>query len=855
MERATIGTARIGAHAGGLRRSRGNLHLKLHAVDDAEHDGREAILVGFRGADDLSDQGHVVGAEAAAEPVDQELFGQRLHEDIRPFQERLAQPVHAVDLVAVGEHVGGLDRHAALVAQPPRAHGVEVLEREPDRVHQAVTGGTGGVRPVLLHLLPHRARRARGLAFGQRGHVGRGHRRRRPEHVLEHPLASQHRRRGVGVGGDHQYRALAQQPTAGVVGQPHLPELAAEHAGDVVVPGQSFVHERVVARQQLEHALVLAQDAAKEQLGFTAERLPQVVVEVGEQVRVRHDAAQIAQVQPLAREVGDQRLGPRIGHHPAHLPRQHLGPAEPAFVGQLQQLVVGDAAPEEERQTRGQLEVVDVERAARRLVRRLPFSAEDKGRRGQDAAERKSDPALERARAAPLAVERQQSLSFVGRQRPSVRPAGHRREDPGGARLLVRGARGSANEQPRARWVGRLRAVEGPLDRDRLDVRGALRIKGIREVADETLQPIRLEQRRHLLEEGGGHGVPAGLDRQAHAQPRCLELVAGVGGILLQRNQILVATDAGEQLPLPVNRQLDLMRILEPADRAEVGAIQPHLELVLAVGRKHVLENPAADRAERQSVEMMVLREVLAHRVGGAVGAPRLAGRQGADPSCRCEVRLQQRRRASQRVRDVVEPEGGVVGRQQRGDIHIESQQIADGVGILGPIQAVQHAAPRPRLPGHGRVEAGFKRGDGPLVGRGIGPARPQRRHHAQPQLANHLFPGVRVRAHVVQLQRVDRESASGEPLIVAADTVLGERRLGRGMRVYRLASRRRLGLPGTTDGRAAGYKRQPEPKAGECAPASRPESPRKHSCQTSERRFRSPYPVFGNVPFRQLFA
>ena len=366
------------------------------------------------------------------------------------FSERLAQSLDAVDLVAVGEHVGGLDRHAGLVSQPPHAHGVEVLEREADWVHQAVTGGTGGVRPVLLHLLPHRARRARGLAFGERGHVGRGHRRRRTEHVLEHPLAAQHRRRGVGVGGDHQNRALAQQPTAGVVGQPHLPELAAEHAGDVVVPGQSLVHERVVARQQLEHAPVLPKDAAKEQLRFTAERLPQVVVEVGEQVRVRHDAAQVAQVQPLAREVGDERLRPRIGHHPADLPHQDVRPAKPPFVGQLQQLVVGDAAPQEERQARGQLVVVDVKGAARRLIRRLGFSAEDEGRRGQDAAERKPDPALERAPGTPLAVERQQSVSLLSRHRPSVRPAGHRREDPRGARLLVRGGRGAADEQPRS---------------------------------------------------------------------------------------------------------------------------------------------------------------------------------------------------------------------------------------------------------------------------------------------------------------------------------------------------------------------------------------------------------------------
>ena len=69
------------------------------------------------------------------------------------------------------------------------------------------------------------------------------------------------------------------------------------------MPGQALVHEGVVSRQQVEHAAIFLHHAFKEQLGFPPERLPEVVVEIGEQIRIGLDVAQIAELQPLAGKV------------------------------------------------------------------------------------------------------------------------------------------------------------------------------------------------------------------------------------------------------------------------------------------------------------------------------------------------------------------------------------------------------------------------------------------------------------------------------------------------------------------------------------------------------------------------
>ena len=65
---------------------------------------------------------------------------------------------------------------------------------------------------------------------------------------------------------------------------------------------------------------VLAQHAREQELGLLAEGLPQVAVEVAAR---RAHGVELAQAEPLRREVRDERVGLRIGEHAPHLALEH----------------------------------------------------------------------------------------------------------------------------------------------------------------------------------------------------------------------------------------------------------------------------------------------------------------------------------------------------------------------------------------------------------------------------------------------------------------------------------------------------------------------------------------------------
>ena len=119
-------------------------------------------------------------------------------------------------------------------------------------------------------------------------------------------------------------------------------------------------------------------------------------------------------------------------------------------------------------------------------------------------------------------------------------------------------------------------------------------------------------------------------------------------------------------------------------------ARQPELDLVLGVEREGVGNHGSAARAERELLEVLLLGEV--GRKGDGVAARRPAGtpdRQPADLLRRREVALQQGRREIS-DRHVVEAVAGLVARQQRGDIDVERQQVADGVLVFGAVEPAE---------------------------------------------------------------------------------------------------------------------------------------------------------------------
>ena len=148
-------------------------------------------------------------------------------------------------------------------------------------------------------------------------------------------------------------------------------------------------------------------------------------------------------MQPLPGEILDQRVRLRVGQHPPGLLREHGRRLQRALRRHPQELVVGNAAPEEERQARRQFEVAEPVDAAHRDVRGIAFHPEDEFRTGQNAAQREIDAAVERARfLAAARVEVQQDLHVVIGQIAAVGATRERRENlPRTRRFLARDSR------------------------------------------------------------------------------------------------------------------------------------------------------------------------------------------------------------------------------------------------------------------------------------------------------------------------------------------------------------------------------------------------------------------------------
>ena len=235
---------------------------------------------------------------------------------------------------------------------------------------------------------------------------------------------------------------------------------------------QAFVHERVVGAKQIEHAPVLAEHALEKELRLLAKRLAQVVVEVRKQPHVRRDRVQVAEVQPLRREVVHERLRAWVGEHPADLAFEHRRLVQPAFLRVVEELVVRNAAPEKEGEPRRQLEVADPIRGAGWDAGRIRFDAKQEMRADEHGGDRHLDPGVEVVLGACLAIERERSAEVGVGHRPPVGAAQQRTQDLFRRLLLVvNPCRPRHENAPPAGRVARARRAVGADDGHRVDRR------------------------------------------------------------------------------------------------------------------------------------------------------------------------------------------------------------------------------------------------------------------------------------------------------------------------------------------------------------------------------------------------
>jgi hypothetical protein len=92
-------------------------------------------------------------------------------------------------------------------------------------------------------------------------------------------------------------------------GERNFLETVAADVRQAVVLREALVHEGVVAVEELHHAPVLAHDVVEVHLGLLLHVVAELVVEIGEELLVRRHELQVADLEPLAREVGNEGVG------------------------------------------------------------------------------------------------------------------------------------------------------------------------------------------------------------------------------------------------------------------------------------------------------------------------------------------------------------------------------------------------------------------------------------------------------------------------------------------------------------------------------------------------------------------
>jgi hypothetical protein len=125
----------------------------------------------------------------------------------------------------------------------------------------------------------------------------------------------------------------------------------------------------------------------------------------------------------LRRKAGYQRFGTRIGKHSLHLLVEDTWLPQLALQSQVEQLVIRDAAPKEERQTRSQIDVVNGIGLLRTHPGGILLYAEQELRANEKRTDRHLNAIVEAALQLPFFVELERNTQvFLGHCSPKRAP-------------------------------------------------------------------------------------------------------------------------------------------------------------------------------------------------------------------------------------------------------------------------------------------------------------------------------------------------------------------------------------------------------------------------------------------------
>ena len=409
---------------------------------------------------------------------------------------------------------------------------------------------------------------------------------------------------------------------------------------------------------------------------------------------------------------------------------------------------------------------------------------------------------------ASLIVEAEQPGAIAAGERPAEGAAGDARENLVRARSLFFGKRagaGAARQEPQPdRRLADAGRVVRAVDAEVPEVREAGQPG---EVPRRQVGQRLVERHDEVL-----HGAGGALNERGGYLLRSRPDANRLGPEHVGRPQLAVEIEQGH--PLAVHRDLYLFplgRDVVAEEGPDAGEIERQPEDVVAVGGEVVRDGDAAARAERRAGDVPHLREGLRDDVGVyRRRGVRVAHRHPCDPAGGGQVALQQGRRDGQDVRHVVVALAHVVRRQERRRVDVETEQVADRVRVLGPVQPVQDGSARVGRRRRGAVEAGFEltdeRGEDGRLG-----ARPALgRHHAGPQLQDHLLESGGVQLRVIRIGALQGQAAGARPVVVAGGAVLPQQ----GVSVHLRRGRRLRGGGGRGCGQKCGDK-QPDRRSG----------------------------------------
>ena len=255
----------------------------------------------------------------------------------------------------------------------------------------------------------------------------------------------------------------------------------------------------------------------------------------------------------------------------------------------------------------------------------IALDAEDEPRAGQDALEPALDAGLERCpwrgprrRTAASAAARRRRPAAVGAACQPRRESASRTR----ARRLRGAGRPAREDLAAARRVARAGGVERPGDRHASGCAAAPSSRSCRRSCAGTAAGARRPSppccSTNATATSCGPAVTG-----TRTRIRGFDRVARVGRLLEHRRQIGRCRRSSRDAPAGRRSRFRTRSDTQAADDVQVGAIELGLEVVLAVEREDVAHAHAADRAERQAVDVLVLRQVLRHAIGVAARADR----------------------------------------------------------------------------------------------------------------------------------------------------------------------------------------------------------------------------------------